>query len=93
MLIPEISRRLEGLLNKVEERKLLKPLKINILRYEVRDAHKKVIEFMQHTIRDQVQNAYWEDMINQMKPNQVFLTVDWAMKLLPKKYRESTKDW
>ena len=86
-------RRLEGILNYVKEKNLLPPLKINMLRFEIQDSHRKIFAFIGHAIRNQVQNNHWEGLMHQMKPHQAFVTFDWAMKFLSKKYRETSKDW
>ena len=33
------------------------------------------------------------DTLQNMKDNDVLITLDWAMKFLPRKYREGMEDW
>ena len=61
--------------------------------FDLHDAHKKILDLMSHLMRNQVNQTKWEDLMHEKKPNRVFMTGDWAMKALPKKFRESTKDW
>ena len=48
---------------------------------------------MRHPVLAYVQNAYWEDMLNEQKLDTVYICQDWAMKFLPTEFRESQKNW
>ena len=77
----------------IEEKQLLPLLKIQMIRVDIRDAHRHVKNYMAHVIRNQVQIAAWEKLMSAADPIQVFLTVDFCMKFIPMWHRESTADW
>ena len=90
---PFLCRVLERFLIWIEEKQLLPLLKIQMIRVDIRDAHRHVKNYMAHVIRNQVQIAAWEKLMSAADPIQVFLTVDFCMKFIPMWHRESTADW
>ena len=50
-LVPDIVRTLEHFLNSIEGKDVLPLLQIQMLRYDIHDAHQRVNNFMAHTIR------------------------------------------
>ena len=90
---PFLCRVLERFLIWIEEKQLLPLLKIQMIRVDIRDAHRHVKNYMAHVIRNQVQIAAWEKLMSAADPTQAFLTVDFCMKFIPMWHRESTADW
>ena len=50
-LVPDVVRSLEHFLNSIEGKAELPLLQIQMLRYDIHDAHQRVKNFMAHTIR------------------------------------------
>ena len=68
-------------------------VEINELYYGIDQAQQAISRYKNHLMQAFVQNAYWEDMLNQQKLDTVFICQDWAMKFLPTEFRESQKNW
>ena len=93
-LFPDIVQALEGLLKTLSDsNQMPEKLSYEEARYDLHNCHRKVVNVMKHLMRNQVSQSEWENLLHQKVSSRVFLTMDWAMKGLPKKYRESTKDW
>ena len=93
-IIPNLVQCLEGVLKTLDDAGDL-PMQMTYdeAQYELHDSHYKIVSLVGHLMRNQVSNSQWEKMLYEKKPHRVMLTVDFAMKLLAKKYRESTKFW
>lgn len=63
------------------------------LMFRVRQAKKNIDAWKLHLLRYVNQDKARVEILELLDETSVFLTQDWAMKLLPKKYRESQKDW
>ena len=68
-------------------------VEINELYYGIDQAQQAIARYKHHLIQAYVQNAHWEEMINEKKLDTVFITQDWAMKFLPTEFRESQANW
>lgn len=53
----------------------------------------KLDEWKAHILRAAHQDAAKRDIIDHLKPDQVLLIMDWAMKFLPTSFRETQRDW
>ena len=93
-IIPNLVQCLEGVLKTLDDAgDLPMHMTFDEAQYELHDSHYKIVSLVGHLMRNQVSNSQWEKMLYEKKPHRVMLTVDFAMKLLAKKYRESTKFW
>ena len=63
------------------------------IKYDIDTALSKVDEWKTHILRAAHQDAAKSDIIDNLSPSQVLLTVDWAMKFLPASFRETQRDW
>jgi len=59
----------------------------------VNTAIPKLDEWKAHILRAAHQDAAKRDVIDSLKPDQVLLIMDWAMKFLPASFRETQRDW
>lgn len=66
---------------------------IEELSYIVNQASQDIDAWKAHLLRSINQDLARFDVLKKLKPNSVLLMLDWAMKYLPKKYRESQTDW
>jgi hypothetical protein len=60
---------------------------------EVHENEKLIIELKKHIVRTEWSNKERQSIINDLKVNEGLLTMDFAMKWLPLKARERSKDW
>lgn len=61
--------------------------------YEVESAIQKIQLWREHILRAVHQDTAKSAILQKMKPNQVLLIIDWAMKFLPVSYRETQSEW
>ena len=93
-LIPDIVQVLEGVLKTLKDSNHFPDqISFDEASFDLHDAHKKIWNLMSHLMRNHMSQKEWEDMLQEGKPHRALMTMDWAMKGLPKKFRESTKDW
>lgn len=65
----------------------------NDLLYRFTQSKKAVYAWRQHIVRSINQDECRTDFLESMNEEDCLITLDWAMKFLPEKYRESQKDW
>ena len=93
-LVPEIVQALEGVLQTLKDSNdMPESLTFEEARFDLHDSHRKIFNLMSHLQRNQVSQTEWEALLHEKRPDRAFCTMDWAMKALPKKFRESTADW
>lgn len=63
------------------------------LKYVVSLAKKRIEAWKAHLLRSINQDEARLDVLKNLDAHSVLLTFDWAMKYLPRKYRESQSDW
>lgn len=61
--------------------------------FRVRQAKKNIESWKSHLLRYVNQDEARIDILEALDETSVFLTQDWAMKFIPRKYRESQRDW
>lgn len=65
----------------------------NILLHELSNSKGKIEIWKSHIIRTVNQDCCRTEMITALKPNQMIIIMDWAMKFLPLLYRQKQSDW
>jgi hypothetical protein len=63
------------------------------LTFRVRQAKTNIQAWKAHLLRYVNQDEARVDILEALDETSVFLTQDWAMKFIPRKFRESQKDW
>ena len=63
------------------------------LKYIVENSVKQVDAWKAHLLRSTNQDQSRLDILQSLNPKSSLLVLDWAMKFLPRKYRESQTDW
>ena len=63
------------------------------LLYDLQVSKDKVEKYRAHIIRTRNQERSKNDLLEKLRPEQTHVTMDWAMKFLPTKFRESQQDW
>ena len=63
------------------------------LTFKVKQAKNAILAWKSHLLRSVNQDAARLDILDLLDESSVLLVQDWAMKFLPRKYRESQKDW
>ena len=63
------------------------------LEFTVSNAKKHIIAWRAHLLRNVNQDEARLDTIEALNETSLWLLEDWAMKFIPRKYRESQKDW
>ena len=58
--------------------KLISQEKYDGFAYDINEAHEKIQKYKSHVIRNQMANAEWEKKLEEKKPHQAFMTIDWA---------------
>ena len=59
----------------------------------ISNAIDKIERWKAHILRAVHQDVAKDDILNNMTPEQALLIMDWAMKFLPLKYRETQGEW
>lgn len=63
------------------------------LTFRTSQAITAIFAWKAHEVRFVQQDKPRHSIIDQLAPNEVMITEDWAMKFLPQKYRETQSDW
>ena len=63
------------------------------MKFVLTQAKKNIEAWKAHTIRSVNQDAARLDILNALDDTSVLVVLDWAMKFIPRKYRESQADW
>jgi hypothetical protein len=61
--------------------------------HDVVVARTKISQLRSHLVRAKNQERSKTDIIDQLKSDEAHVTMDWAMKFLPTKFRESQQEW
>ncbi|XP_052097185.1 uncharacterized protein LOC127732151 [Mytilus californianus] len=61
--------------------------------FQVESAVDSITDWKAHIMRSRNQEDAMLDRVRELKDGQVLMTCDWAMKMLPRKYREGQTDW
>lgn len=61
--------------------------------FKVEKAVADIVSLQKHHVRSKNQELYRNQIVSNMTENDVFITCDWAMKFLPRKFREGQLDW
>ena len=61
--------------------------------HDVEAAVKKIHDWKAHLMRTAHQEAAKSTILNKMAPSQVLIIMDWAMKFLPVRFRETQSEW
>lgn len=60
---------------------------------ELHNAETKIINMKRHIVRSIASDIRREDLIKNLNTGTTFITMDWGMKWIPRKARETTIDW
>ena len=94
MIVPDLIQVLEGVLQTLKDfDNFPENLSFEEAQFDLHDAHQRILNLKSHLMRNHVSQIQWESLIKEKNPKKAFMTMDWAMKGLPKKFRESTRDW
>ena len=94
MIVPDLIQVIEGILQTLKDcDNFPEHLSFEEAQFDLHEAHQHIMNLKSHLMRNYVSQIEWETLIRERNPNRVFLTMDWAMKALPKRFRESTRDW
>ncbi|XP_064648485.1 uncharacterized protein LOC135500764 [Lineus longissimus] len=63
------------------------------LLFDFEAAKEKIIQLKAHLLRAKNQERAKTKILDELLPNQCLMTMDWAMKFLPMKFREAQQDW
>ena len=61
--------------------------------YEISQSKQSIQAWKAHLLRSVNQDAARHEILQNLDGQSVFLVMDWAMKFLPRKFRESQSDW
>ena len=87
--LKEVLLDLENCLNNMQ----LTEEELDDLRYDYYKAVENTQAWKAHQLRSVRQDKARTDILDTLDESSLFITQDWAMKLLPQKYRESQSDW
>ena len=65
----------------------------NILLHDLSNSKEKIDNWKTHIIRTVNQDSCRTELIQGLRPNQMIIIMDWAMKFLPMLYRQKQSDW
>ena len=66
---------------------------VDDLIFTIEQAKRRILAWKSHLLRSMNQEDARLDLMGKLDDKSVFLVQDWAMKYLPRKYRESQRDW
>ena len=61
--------------------------------FQVENSVDDIKELQKHIVRSKNQELARKDIADHIETNDVMITCDWAMKFLPRRYREGQLDW
>ncbi|CAC5386464.1 unnamed protein product [Mytilus coruscus] len=61
--------------------------------FQVENAVEAIKDWKSHAMRARNQEGAKQDLLKNLDENQALITCDWAMKFLPRKFREGQSDW
>ena len=63
------------------------------IKFRLAQAEKSLVNWKTHLLRARNQDTAKSNLFTNMNTGEVILVLDWAMKFVPRKYREDTSDW
>lgn len=63
------------------------------MEYIIKQAEESILAWKAHLLRSINQDEARLRVLDKLEPNSILLVQDWAMKYLPRKFRESQSDW
>lgn len=84
----DLRQMLEEISQKIHETSFPTAASKRDAQYEWSNAQEAIMEWKKHIMRSVLQDKAKTDIIKSLRPNQVFLQMDWAMKWLPASSRE-----
>jgi hypothetical protein len=72
---------------------IFSPDKREELQHDLSCAAPSIEDWKSHVLRSVHQDAAKSEIIDNLKPSQVLLIMDWAMKFIPTSFRETQRDW
>ena len=72
---------------------IFSPDKREELKHDLSCAVSSIEEWKSHLLRSVHQDTAKSEIIDNLKPWQVLLIMDWAMKFIPTSFRETQRDW
>ncbi|KAI8493831.1 hypothetical protein Bbelb_281780 [Branchiostoma belcheri] len=63
------------------------------MQFTLDQAKQDICAWQSHQLRSMNQDGAWHDLMDNLGDSSVLLVLDWAMKFLPRKFRESQTDW
>ena len=61
--------------------------------FQTEKAVSDIYAWKEHTLRSRNQESAMTELLNSMSEEEILVVADWAMKFLPRKYREGQTDW
>ncbi|CAC5365693.1 unnamed protein product [Mytilus coruscus] len=89
----QLKELLHGILKKVEIANFTDQQTRDDIVYRAQQAVESIFLWKSHILRARNQEAAKSFLFNYMKEDEIFVVFDWAMKYLPRKYREDQLDW
>ena len=90
--LASVLNAVEGAVQELSSRNITSDIKEE-LTFVTSQAKKKILAWKAHLLRSVNQDDARSDVLDSMDENSVYLVQDWAMKFLPRYYRESQSDW
>ena len=63
------------------------------MKYDTEKAAERILQWKAHIVRAINQEKSKIDVLNNLTGEEVLVVMDWAMKWLPRSYRETQKEW
>ena len=63
------------------------------MKYDTEKAAERILQWKAHIVRAINQEKSKLDVLNNLTGEEVLVVMDWAMKWLPRSYRETQKEW
>ena len=63
------------------------------LQYDISSAKESIEKWKAHIVRSVQQDLCKSTLMDTLQGNQAMVTMDWAMKFIPTKYRETQEEW
>ena len=87
-MFPGVVKEVEAVLDSLEDGAVKDEMK-----YDVRHYVEKIEAWKAHLLHSINQDQARLDMLQDLNPESALLVFDWAMKFLPRKFREAQNDW
>lgn len=66
---------------------------MEVLQHDLQTSKERIFQWKAHILRAVHQDSAKTELLQELCPNQCVIVMDWAMKCIPRSYRETPAEW